>query len=98
MHSLSLLLQAPYLPYAPRRQLTLLSHVRHRQRPLGINFDANAKNNHYQNCGRATTAAYEGLRPLYSTYFGVGGQSAGAVASHLISSLSAMQGAARDGK
>lgn len=78
----------------PGRQAAARSHVRIRQRPIGINFDANVKTNHYENCGRATTAAYKGLSPLYSTYFGA----AGPLARRLINNLAGLQGGSVDGE
>jgi hypothetical protein len=65
--------------------------------PLGVNLDANVKNNHYQNCGRATTAAYAGLSPLYGTFFGRGPGVAGAITSQLIANLGGLQGEAGEG-
>lgn len=84
--------QASYLPFLPRRQAVPLRQCR--QRPIGVNFDANVKTNHYENCGRSTTAAYEGLSPLYSTYFG----GADAIARRLISHLGGLQGEPGDGE
>lgn len=46
------------------------------QRPLAINADANAKNNHNRKCGAALTAAYEkqGVQPnVECRYFGLAG-------------------------
>ena len=63
--------QAPHLLFIPGRQATPAAQPR-RQRPISINFDANAKLGHYKNCGRATTAAFAQLPPLYNTYFGSG--------------------------
>lgn len=90
--------QVPYLPFLPGRQAAPVGHVRLRQRPLGINFDANVKNNHYQNCGRATTMAYAELTPLYGIYFSSGPNGANALARRLISKLGGLQGEAGDGE
>ena len=60
-------------------------------------MDANVKTNHYQNCGRATTAAYRGFSPLYGIYFGRGPQAVGAVAGRLISELGGLRGDAGGG-
>lgn len=75
--------QAPHLSFTPDRQAISLVLSR-RQRPISINFDANAKLGHYKNCGQATTAAFAQLTPLYSSYFGRGG----GVAQDLIERLS----------
>lgn len=57
-------------------QWTLRKGVEALQRPLAINADANAKNNHNRKCGAATTAEYEkqGVQPdVECRYFGPAG-------------------------